>query len=290
MAGLRPRTGATVQFGISTHLFHDQRLIRDHLLAIRAHGFTHVEVFATRSHFDYHEPGTVDALARWIDEAGLRLHAIHAPVVEAYRRDGVSGPLSTAVTDPARRRLVLREAEQALALARRLPCGFLVVHLGQPEGAAPLPGDNDPESARQSVLHLREVAAAHGVQLALEVIPNRLSTVPALTRLIDADRELSRVGLCLDFGHAFLAGDVVDAVEQAAGHLVTTHVHDNDGRGDDHLVPFEGAIAWDEVVIACQKVGYEGVWMLEVANTSTPEAVLARARSACDRLVSMLSS
>ena len=125
--------------------------------------------------------------------------------------------------------------------------------------------------------------------LALELIPNALSTPEALVRLLD-DLELRHAGVCLDFGHAFLGGDVVDAVETVSGALVTTHVHDNRGTGDDHLVPFEGAIDWDQALFACQKVGYDGVWLFELANTSTPAAVLARARGACDRFREILAS
>ena len=47
------------QFGVSTHLYHGQRLSRDHLLEIAAHGFETIEVFATRTHFDYHNPSAV---------------------------------------------------------------------------------------------------------------------------------------------------------------------------------------------------------------------------------------
>src|SRR5882672_10422858 len=60
------------QFGISTHLYHGQRLSRDHLLEIAAHGFEWVEVYATRTHFDYHNPAAVADLQQWIAEAGLR--------------------------------------------------------------------------------------------------------------------------------------------------------------------------------------------------------------------------
>ena len=37
---------------------------------------------------------------------------------------------------------------------------------------------------------------------------------------------------------------LVEAIETVSEHLVTTHVHDNHGRTDDHLVPFEGSIDW----------------------------------------------
>jgi hypothetical protein len=72
------------QFGVSTHLYHGQRLSRDHLLEIAAYGFETIEVFATRTHFDYHNPSAVADLQQWMAEAGLTLHGIHAPVANAY--------------------------------------------------------------------------------------------------------------------------------------------------------------------------------------------------------------
>ena len=42
-------------FGISTHLYVGDRLDRDHLVEIAAHGFEAVEVFAVKSHFDYRD-------------------------------------------------------------------------------------------------------------------------------------------------------------------------------------------------------------------------------------------
>ena len=49
------------------------------------------------------------------------------------------------------------------------------------------------------------------------------------------------------------------------GYLVTTHLHDNGGRKDDHLLPFEGVIDWPELLIGFQKVGYDGTLMFELA-------------------------
>lgn len=276
-------------FGLSTHLYHDQRLGREHLDAIAAHGFSGLELFATRTHFDYHDPAAAEALAAWLEATGLRLHSVHAPIVTGYVGGVWGTPFSNAASDGAARGRALDETRAALALARTIPFRHLVVHLGQPDGQQAPPGDNSRDAARRSVEHLHEAAAAAGVRLALEVIPNRLSTADALVQLLD-DLELRDAGVCLDFGHAFLGGDVVDAVESLSGALVTTHVHDNRGTADDHLVPFEGRIDWERALFACQKVGYEGVWMFEVANTSTPAAVLARAREACARFREILAS
>src|SRR5262249_25951711 len=71
-------------FGVSTHLYHGHRLTRDHLLEIGAYGFESVELFATRSHFDYHSSAAVADLQQWLAEAGLELHSVHAPIFESF--------------------------------------------------------------------------------------------------------------------------------------------------------------------------------------------------------------
>src|SRR5438034_5766281 len=108
-------------FGVSTHLYHGQRLSRDHLLEIAAHGFEAVEVFATRTHFDYHSPTAIGDLQQWIAEAGVELHAIHAPVTDSYVGGRWGPPLSLASADADARARALAEAEAALHIARRIP-------------------------------------------------------------------------------------------------------------------------------------------------------------------------
>ena len=71
-----------MRFGISTHLYHDQRLSREHLAEVASYGFDAVELFATRSHFDYHDRNAIAELASWLRDTGLALHGIHAPIVE----------------------------------------------------------------------------------------------------------------------------------------------------------------------------------------------------------------
>ena len=275
------------RFGVSTHLFHESRLDRQHLVEIAAHGFDAVEVFATRSHFDYLDARAAGELGEWLSDTRLELHSMHAPIVDAITGGQWVGGYSNAVRDEAGRRAAVEQAKAALDVARVLPYRFLVVHLGVPDGERVPPGDNQPGAARRSVEEIAALAADVGVRVAIEVIPNGLSSPAALTRLIEEDLEMRNVGLCLDYGHANLMGDVTDAVEAISGHLFTTHVHDNGGRKDDHLVPFAGSIDWDSAMIATQKVGYDGVLMLEVASTGDPKDVLRRLVAARTRLDKM---
>ena len=272
-------------FGVSTHLFHHSRLTREHLVDIAAHGFEAVEVFATRSHFDYHDAAAIDQLAEWLSDTRLTFHSMHAPIFEGLLPgDRWVGPLSNATGDEKRRAAAIAETRAALALARRLPYRFLVVHLGIPTGAPASPGDNNPETARRSLEEIVTLAAESGVRVAVEVIPNVLSTPDALVQLIEDQLDGLDVGICFDYGHANLMGDLAEAIETVSGHLWTTHVHDNKGREDDHLVPFMGTIDWSIAVMETQKIGYDGVLMLEVADGGDPVSVLKRSAAARERL------
>jgi sugar phosphate isomerase/epimerase len=275
-------------FGVSTHLYHGERLDREHLVEIAAHGFDAIELFATRTHFDYHDPGAVAALAEWLDDTRLTLHSMHAPVTAGFV-NGVWGEIiSTAVADEARRVHAMAEAERALDMARVLPYRHFVVHLGVPLAQRPAANDNQMNAARRSLDRLQELAEAVGVKVALEVIPNPLSSPDTLVSLIEETLETHTFGICLDVGHAFLMGDVVEAIETCSGHIIATHLHDNDGTSDDHLVPGAGGIDWDATVLALQKVGYDGAWMFEVAPTASPKSVLERTARAQARLEKLL--
>jgi sugar phosphate isomerase/epimerase len=271
------------RFGISTHLFHRARLCRDHLAHIASHGFEAVELFAARDHFDYRHEGAANELASWLEETGLELHSVHAPIAERFAAGQWVGTLSNASRDEVRRAAAVAETRAVLELARRIPYHYLVVHIGAPDGL-PDAVPNDPSSARRSIEELTGLAADVGVRLALEVIPNALSGPESLVRLIEEDFEAEDLGVCFDYGHAHLMGDLGDAIEAVSGHLWTTHVHDNRGRADDHLVPFAGTIDWNSAIMATQKIGYEGALMLELAGDGQPMETLARAAAARRRL------
>lgn len=272
-----------MRFGISTHLYHGQQLSRDHLAEVASYGFDALELFATSSHFDYHDPAAITALAGWVEDSGMALHGIHAPITESLIDGQCGATFSLASSDNARRQHAVREAAAALAIAREIPCDLLVVHVGVPTGTA-RPGDNSRAAAVRSVAEIVTLAEPLKVRVAVEVIPNDLSSAAALVTMLDRDFEGTGAGICLDFGHAHLMGDLPDAIETAAEHLITTHVHDNRRREDDHLVPYEGTIDWAAALVTMRKIGYDGTYMMEVAGTGTPTAVLEEARRARQRM------
>jgi sugar phosphate isomerase/epimerase len=272
------------RFGVSTHLFHEHRLTRDHLVHIAAHGFETVEVFATRSHFDYRSEQAQADLAEWLSDTRLELHSMHAPICEAMRAGKWVGAFSNASVDQSRRKTAVAEAEAALAVADRVPYRYLVLHLGMPSTEQVPPGDNHADAALRSIEDIAAAATRVNVRVAIEVIPNPLSAAADLVHLIEERLDDLDVGVCLDYGHANLMGDLGEAIETVSGHLWTTHVHDNGGRRDDHLVPFAGTINWETAMMETQKIGYDGVLMFEVADTGDPVDVLRRSVKARERL------
>jgi sugar phosphate isomerase/epimerase len=276
------------QFGVSTRLFRHQRLTRDHVFEIAAHGFETVEVFADQTHLDYHNPSVVADLQQWLAEAGMELHSVHAPVSDpANSRPGEF--MSIASGDPKARAQAVAEVTRALQIARRIPMQVFVLHLGWPRSHRGLGGSNR-DAARRSVEELYAVAEPLDVRLAVEVIPNDLSRAGSLVHFAEEDLESAEIGICLDVGHAHLEGDLVDAIELTSGHLAAVHVHDNHGRTDEHLMPFEGSIDWPGAMTALQKVGYDGALIFEIASRGRSRETLAKARDVRRRMERMMKT
>jgi sugar phosphate isomerase/epimerase len=275
-------------FGVSTHLYVGDRLDREHLVEIAAHGFDAVEVFALRSHFDYRDRRAAIALAEWLDDTRLSLHSLHSPIARTYAGSGKwEEGVSIASADEPRRKAAVDEVRATLEVAAAVPYNTLVQHCGVPVPYASA-GDNSTGALLRSLEDLAPVAKQFGVRIAVEVIPNEISTPSALVELLESEIDAGALGICMDVGHARMMGDVVDAIETCSGHIITTHLHDNRGRSDDHLVPGKGVIDWDATMLAFQKVGYDGVWMFELAVAADRKPILEQAAKAREKLESLL--
>jgi sugar phosphate isomerase/epimerase len=277
------------KFGVSTHLYHEQRLTKAHLTEIAAHGFEAVEVFATRSHFDYHDPAAIQSLGEWLAESALVLHSVHAPITDVFANGKSQKVFSTATRNSDARKAALDEIAAALTIAAVVPFKFLVVHVGMPDSQHPPPDDNHLEAAIRSIADIHDRAEPLGVRVALEVMGNNLSGAADLVDLLERNFESADLGICMDVGHAHLLGDTADAIETASEYLITTHIHDNRRKNDDHLVPFQGNINWPTTVMAFEKIGYDGVLMYEVKDAQGTNAVLERAAAARKQLEQLMA-
>ena len=209
-----------VHFGVSTQLYHAQRLRHDHLAEVAAHGFDTVEIFATRSHFDYHDPAALDAAGRLAD--GRRACACTRSTrrsSERCRRRRGSAPCRTRPPTAPRARGPSARREAALELPARVPVSrrwWCTSGCRTRSGRRPArtAATRRAAASRRS----RRRRPPLGVRVALEVIPNALSTPERWCACSRTSSTCPTLGVCLDFGHAHLMGDVVDAIETLSGH------------------------------------------------------------------------
>lgn len=76
-----------------------------------------------------------------------------------------------------------------------------------------------------------------------------------------------QIGICLDTGHLNLSEDKdqVRFVRKAGRHLKALHLHNNDGSGDQHLMPSaRGQVDFLALFAALKEIGYDGLYNLEV--------------------------
>jgi sugar phosphate isomerase/epimerase len=277
-----------MRFGLSTHLFHGVRLERAHLALVAQHGFAAVEMFATRTHVDYHDKARITEIRSWLSDLGLEAWSLHLPICDGFSNGVWGRAYSNASTDNVAREEAVAETICAVTAARDLGCRSAVLHLGLPYGQ-PIPAnDNDAAAVRRSLEPIAEACATADIQLALEVIPNELATATAVLDWLTGDLELGPTAACLDVGHAHLTGGAPDAIDRLSGYIVTTHLHDNHGTADEHLVPFDGTLDWVATMTAFQKIGYRGPLMFEVPDHGSAEETLARMVSARTRIQDIL--
>ena len=99
---------------------------------------------------------------------------------------------------------------------------------------------------------LQPYCLERGVKIAVETLPGaNAASWLKLYDLLFARYPAEFIGLCLDIGHwHIVAGDDLSILERHGDRLIATHIHDNFGVTDDHLLPFNGRIDWNAVTAA----------------------------------------
>jgi sugar phosphate isomerase/epimerase len=256
--------------GLSTGCFYQTNIL-ECLEAVRESGFSEIEICSYPPHLDYHDRILVQRAAGRIEELGLEAYSLHAPF--ASHLDITSRDLETrdkALTE------ILMAADAAAALGVR----YFVIHPGPEQGGFP----------KQEWMHRMENAAATltrvcqhcrelGIHLVLEnMLPHLFAGhVQDLLWILGAMQDVD-VGVCVDTGHAHLAGELPTIVHKLSGHLWMVHASDNRGSADDHLTPGDGEIDWEQFLGQLSDVRFLGTVILEIAGGGDPAAVLERAR------------
>ncbi len=265
---------------LSTHLFVDEKLTLEQLKCVRDTGFDSVEIFALKPHFDYQDQQQTTQLASWLADQNSFLRSLHTPFCLDYQARVRREWLSIGEMEKVRREKAVDEIRWALEFAEKVSFPVAVIHMGAPDDRF---SPRHLDAIYYSLETLVPFAAARGVKLALENIPNSLSPLERMRRFLE-DAALPEVGICFDSGHSNLHASPENEIQDGGPWIVSTHLHDNHGIKDEHLLPFDGKINWAKLLEAFQTISYSGPLILELKASNRPKAeVLKQACQAFDR-------
>src|SRR5579872_3218908 len=235
---------------LSTYLFVSRKLTRDLISQIGGAGFHGVEIFCSRSHFDYTNRAEIQNIAGALADARLKLTSLHAPTsrdLSATREGGQ--PLSICEVERVRRIEAMDEFKRAIDVAEELRFSRMIFHMGgSRETADPRKRDAAFSSLEHLILHAKHV----GVTICVENTTSEMGDPAYLRTFVDETR-LTGLRFNFDIGHAHLADEPeAERIEKAFAPFhdlaVSTHIHDNHGEKDEHLPPYEGSIDWKSAV------------------------------------------
>jgi sugar phosphate isomerase/epimerase len=280
-----------VQRLLSTYLFVSRKLTRELLGQIADAGFTGVEIFCSRAHFDYTSKAEARDMGAMLASLGLTLTSLHAPTSRDLSATRESGqPLSICEVERVRRVEAMDELKRAIDIAEDLPFPRMIFHMGGTrETADPRKRDAAFSSLEHLILHARHV----GVTICVENTTSEMGD-PAYLRSFYDETRLTGLRFNFDIGHAFLAdGPEDERVEKGFAPLrelvVGAHIHDNHGEKDEHLPPYDGKIDWESAINVLKTAPVSDLpLLLELKEKTGPDAPgvleqLAAARKAWDR-------
>jgi len=238
---------------------------------IRDAGFRRLQIGASPVHLDFGNEAAVTAARKEADRLGLTVTSIHAPF-------GPEADL-TALDEPARER-ALRQVASSVSALVALGGHTLVLHAGSDDESARNSIHARLAQSARSIADVQEMCRRSGVTLAVEEMLAHLLGGPEneLQWVLD-NLPASTVApaLCLDTGHSFLSGRLLERTALFGPRAVMVHAHDNNGDFDSHLPPGEGKLPWTAFLDNLTLAGFAGEFVLEIHPGPDLPAMLSRA-------------
>jgi sugar phosphate isomerase/epimerase len=276
---------------LSTYLFVSRKLTPELLGQIAGAGFEGLEIFCTRSHFEYSMKSEIRGMAGALEAHKLQLVSLHAPTtrdISAMRESGM--PLSICEVERVRRIEAMDELKRAIDVADDLPYSRLILHMG---GSRETADPRKRDAAFSTLEHLILHAHHAGVTICVENTAGEMGDPNYLRAFVDETR-LTGLRFNFDIGHAHLAElSENERIEKSFSPLrvlvASVHLHDNHGEKDEHLPPYDGSIDWPAAIKTLHSAPQTSLPMvLELKEKTGPEAPtfaeqLTAARKSMDR-------
>ncbi|MBD3181753.1 TIM barrel protein [Candidatus Poribacteria bacterium] len=211
-----------------------------YLKSIADHGFTYIHwCHHWNTDFIYSKWET-EQIKEWLDEYGLKLLDLH----------GSAGKEKNWASSQEYQRLSGVElVKNRIEMTAYLSADVVIMHV---------PGDPDSIAIRKSLDELEPFAREHNVRIAIEN-----GEFAAISKLF-SEYAPDYLGLCYDSGHGNMISDGLDNLEKLKDRLISVHLHDNNGSGDQHNPLFSGTVNWDRLAKIMASSAYDKCVSMEV--------------------------
>ena len=243
---------------------------RDRMRAIKEAGFSGVMLLWA----DYFDKD-YKLFPEYARNAGLIIDNAHAPYLNANHlwEDTIDGQEA------------YQEIITCLEDCAAYTVSTIVMHPENKKGTATVSLPCDFSIGIERMKRIVDIAEKLNVNVAIENMSH-----PEYLERIFRDIQSERLGFCFDSGHCNVFTPNVDFLALYGDKLMALHLHDNDGSGDWHALPFTGNIIWSDIASKLKKLSYEGAIALEVGNTKfehieKPEEFLKLAVESAERIV-----
>ncbi len=250
--------------------------LKDQLPMIKGAGFSHISLGANIGHADYLSGTARRNIKAMVMDHGLAICSLHVP----FGKDlDISSP-DNNISDRT-----VETYQRCVEAAHQLGAGVVIFH-----PTRHMRFDNLEQRKRAITRNIEKMlnsAGVEGVKLAIEndrFDPSNDVLVHSLDEITDA-----RYGLCYDSSHDNLVAKTHALLEKCGSRLLATHISDNRGKEDDHLLPFEGCYDWPCFYTLFSRIPFQGVFLLEVEMRASmfkePEVFLREAFERGERIL-----
>jgi len=249
--------------GYSTNAYTNMTLLEsfEHIAAL---GFRGVEIMCDRPHLyppDFREDKLAEVKAT-LDRCGLRVTNLNSFTLFAV---GDTYLPSWIEPEAERRQMRVAHTLDCLNIAKALGSGCISIPPG-----GPLPPGMSRKKALalfyQGIDRVAPEAERLGIRLLVEPEPKLLLERTGEFVEFIVDVKSPAVGINFDIGHFFCAGeDPAHSAETLIEWIGHVHLEDiGTDRRHHHLIPGLGAIDFESVFTAFQRLGYDGDISLEL--------------------------
>jgi sugar phosphate isomerase/epimerase len=268
---------------ISTHAIVNHRLTTAWLNRVEGAGMAAVEIFCAPQHLDYRNKSQIAELGHWFRDSQLKLHSLHSPMYtdEIWGRSGPDTHVNITERKKTERIRWVDEIKRAIEVAEVIPFTYLIQHLGV--GGQEF-SEHCIEAAFCSLEELNMFAHQRGVQILLENTPNEFSSAERLTHF-NAVTHMN-LNYVFDTGHAHIGAGIPHEFEIMKERIRSLHIHDNNGKEDQHLFPMAagGTIDWPSTMELLRSRPDQYPLLLELREVADMANPLGEMRGVFDRL------